>query len=136
MIMLSIGPFDQVIGIQDNTERAIVIRTGVSSSDLSGKTWKIISAGISHGHEHLSSGIKPNYMQLADSGDQFEETIDTNKEDTKSNIAHGSSNDNFKKTANEFGNRASRAVASSVARTAMQATVGRIPVAGKYVNVI
>lgn len=50
MNMISIGPLDQVVGIQDDQERCIVIRTGVSSSDLSGKTWKTVSAGICHDH--------------------------------------------------------------------------------------
>ena len=47
--MISIGPLDQVVAIQEDSkhDRSIVIRTGISSSDLSGKTWKIVSAAIS-----------------------------------------------------------------------------------------
>ena len=42
-------PLDQVVAIQEDSkhDRSIVIRTGISSSDLSGKTWKIVSAAIS-----------------------------------------------------------------------------------------
>ena len=46
MTMISVGPLEQVVAIQDDNNRSIVIRTGVSNSDLSGKTWKVISAGI------------------------------------------------------------------------------------------
>ena len=58
MHMLSVGPRDQVVGIlascegygtefPTNDERCLVLRTGVSSSDSSGKTWKRITAPVS-----------------------------------------------------------------------------------------
>jgi hypothetical protein len=43
LIMISIGPGDQVFGITEE-EHAIVFRTGVSHSDASGKTWKPVTA--------------------------------------------------------------------------------------------
>ena len=52
MVMLSVGPGDQVFGVSDGAPsvgggddgRAVVFRTGVSHSDLSGKTWRPLTA--------------------------------------------------------------------------------------------
>ena len=41
--MISMGPGDQVMGITDE-EHQVVFRTGVTPSDLSGKTWKPVTA--------------------------------------------------------------------------------------------
>ena len=138
MVMLSVGPLDQVIGILDDADRSIVIRTGVSSSDLSGKTWKVISAGISL-EQHQSFG-KPMTFLMTNQIEQDDEPIEKPKaavnvtEDSKSNIAQGSSNDNFKKTATDYskriGNKATQDAAAMATRMAVHATVGRIPVAG------
>jgi tectonin beta-propeller repeat-containing protein 1 len=56
MSMLSVGPLDQVVGIQEDRERSIVIRTGVSAVDLSGKTWKIITSPISQNQSNHFAG--------------------------------------------------------------------------------
>ena len=97
MVVLSVGPLDQVVGIQDDQERSIVIRTGVSTSDLSGKTWKIISAGISH---ETSDSFKhnPSAMRNLTANLRDEEPIQDAPDDTesKSNVTHGSSNAHFK----------------------------------------
>ncbi len=43
MVMLSVGPGDQILGITE-ADRSVVFRTGVSLSDLSGKTWRPVTA--------------------------------------------------------------------------------------------
>ena len=50
MHMVSVGPRDQVVGVSAES-RAVVVRTGVTPSDPSGKTWKAVTApgsGVSH----------------------------------------------------------------------------------------
>lgn len=130
--MISVGPFDQVIAIQDDHERSIVIRTGVSSSDLSGKTWKVISAGIT---DDSVDNLKPNLQVLKSrtSVDRDPEPAAKKDEEKKSKVAEGSSNSNFKKAADEIGERTAKEMAARIATGVVGATVGRIPVAGPIV---
>ena len=119
--MISVGPMDQVVGIQDDSDRAVVIRTGISPSDLSGKTWKVISAGKC---EQPSLNLLNSVVASAINRPPPEE------EQSKPQVTEGSSNANFKKAASNFGDRVAKNMAATVATGAVAATVGRIPIAG------
>ena len=43
--MVSVGGGDQVMGIEAGEERGLVLRTGVSHSDVSGRTWARVTSG-------------------------------------------------------------------------------------------
>ena len=43
--MVSVGGGDQVMGIEAGEERGLVLRTGVSHSDVSGRTWARVTGG-------------------------------------------------------------------------------------------
>ena len=120
--MISVGPMDQVVGIQDDSDRAVVIRTGISPSDLSGKTWKVISAGKC---EQPSLNLLNSVVASAINRPPPEE-----EEQSKPQVTEGSSNANFKKAASNFGDRVAKNMAATVATGAVAATVGRIPIAG------
>ena len=47
VVMLSVGGGDQVMGVgsSESDERSVVVRTGVSHSDTSGKSWRPVTAG-------------------------------------------------------------------------------------------
>ena len=126
MSMISVGPLDQVVGIQDDNDRAVVIRTGISPSDLSGKTWKVISAGKC---EQPSLNLVNSVVASAINRPLPE------KDSEQPQVTEGSSNANFKKAASNFGDRFAKNVAASVATGAEAATVGRIPIAGPIGNV-
>ena len=123
--MISVGPLDQVVGIQDDNDRPVVIRTGISPSDLSGKTWKVISAGKC---EQPSLNLLNSVVASAIIRPPPSEN------EPKSQVTEGSSNANFKKTASEFGDRVAKNMATSLATGAVAATVGRIPIAGPIVT--
>ena len=124
--MISVGPLDQVVGIQDDNDRAVVIRTGISPSDLSGKTWKIISAGKC---EQPSLNLLNSTVVSAISRPDPEKSPEP-----KPQVYQGSSNANFKKTASDFGDRVAKNMATTIATGAVAATVGRIPIAGPIVT--
>ena len=119
MSMISVGPLDQVVGIQDDNDRAVVIRTGISPSDLSGKTWKVISAGKC---EQPSLNLVNSVVASAINRPLPE------KDSERPQVTEGSSNANFKKAASNFGDRFAKNVAATVATGAVAATVGRIPI--------
>ncbi len=127
---ISVGPFDQVVAIQDDSERSVVIRTGVTTSDLTGKTWKVVNASISLEPAFATGAGSARFRanvaaQLLDR-DEKSPSPDPNKPQ----VSEGSSNSNFKKKGAEIGDRITKQVAASVAAGAVGATVGRIPVAG------
>ena len=43
--MVSVGAGDQVMGVEAGEERGLVTRTGVSHSDVSGRTWARVTGG-------------------------------------------------------------------------------------------
>ena len=43
--MVSVGGGDQVMGVEAGEERGLVTRTGVSHSDVSGRTWARVTGG-------------------------------------------------------------------------------------------
>ena len=138
MTMISLGPLDQVVAIQDDSERSIVIRTGVNSSDLSGKTWKIISAGFSNENETQLENLRPNLEVIKNMA-----TREMSEEPPKgasgssapeSKVTHGINNEAFKKTANKIGDKTAKEITARIATGAIGATVGRIPFAGPIVT--
>ena len=166
MHMLSIGGKDQVIGIlagvegfegdiSDNQDRSLVLRSDVSTSDPSGKTWKKITAPVlestlsepcirRRSRKTSQMSTKSNLSTSSDlSKDKFcevinrselekttEEAVVTNSTPSSISIEQGSSNDNFKKKASRAGDIVAHQVALNAATAVASATVGRIPIIG------
>ena len=123
---------DQVVAIQEDSkhDRSIVVRTGISASDLSGKTWKIVSAAICldfQGQENL----RPNLAAIPIANEEIENKPEDGGQKIPSNIAEGSSNFNFRQTATKIGDQTAKRMATTITYGAMRATVGRIPIAGQ-----
>ena len=117
---------------QDNSERSVVIRTGITSSDLSGKTWQTISAPLNFGQETYGN---PTYITSQHRIlPEFDDTSSASNRDdnSKSNVTEGSSNENFKSFGSRITNSAASSAAATATRMAVGATVGRIPVAGNF----
>ena len=116
MSMISIGPLDQVVAIQEDTKyaRSIVIRTGISASDLSGKTWKIVSAAISHDFQSQEN-LRPNLAVIPPHHREPIEPKIEEDEKKSSNITQGSSNMNFRQTATKIGDQTAKRVATTIA---------------------
>ena len=166
MHMISIGPRDQVMGILASREgietevsisenRNLVLRTDVSSSDASGKTWKRITAPVL---ESMSSDTPISKRIRTKSHVSTKSYASSNSERSRDNdyggirqpdiatntiqnveiepvqpirsIEHGSSNDNFKKKVNKAGDMVAKQVVLNAATAVAGATVGRIPVIG------
>ena len=129
MHMLSMGPRDQVIGILDEDRKTVVVRTGVTVSDPSGKTWKSLTV--------QGSGITPA-MSIPRSSRAASESVSSEPSSFVSvtepanlpSVEQGSSNANFKKKAAEFGNKAAKQIATNAAVAVAHATVGKIPIVG------
>ena len=118
---------------KDNSERSVVIRTGITSSDLSGKTWQTISAPLNFGQETYGN---PTYITSQHRIlPEFDDTSSASNRDdnSKSNVTEGSSNENFKSFGSRITNSAASSAAATATRMAVGATVGRIPVAGNFV---
>ena len=133
---ISVGPFDQVVAIQDDAERSIVIRTGVTNSDLTGKTWKVINAGISLEPAYATGAGSARFRaSIAAQYDSSNDTKDSaTKAEEKPDVEQGSSNENFRKKGAEFGDKFVKSFVPAVAASAARATVGRVPIAGQVIT--
>ena len=171
MHTLTIGVKDQVVGIlssglgfegliSDTQDRSLVLRTDVSPSDPSGKTWKTITAPILDGsasEQHIrrirkssqsstkssvsisSDAVRGKTYSLSQSP-KIITTVEENQaiENTKQSnvVEQGSSNDNFKKKASMAGDMVAQQVAINAATAVAGATLGRIPVIGGPLSMV
>ncbi|XP_059099157.1 tectonin beta-propeller repeat-containing protein-like isoform X1 [Tigriopus californicus] len=127
--MLSLGPGDQVMGITDDEDHQIVLRTGVNPSDLSGKTWKAISATPIRPRSQSQSSTASSNSSAAVYSDNFAK-IPEESPDIRPNVASGSSNTFFKQTASKIGESVTKDVIAQTAGIVAGRTLGRIPVLG------
>ena len=128
MSMISIGPMDQVVAIQEDSkhDRSIVVRTGISTSDLSGKTWKIVSAAICLDFQGQDN-MRPNLAAIPMANEDVENKPEEEDEQKNpSNITEGSSNFNFRQTATKIGDQTAKRMATTITYGAMRATVGTL----------
>lgn len=86
--MLSLGPGDQVLGITDDEDHHIVFRTGVNPSDLSGKTWKAISAAQIRPRSQSQSSTASSNSSAAVYSDNFAKIPEESPE-IRPNVASG-----------------------------------------------
>ena len=174
MHMLTIGVKDQVMGIIasrgetfdsemfDNEDRSLVLRTDVSTSDSSGKTWKQITAPVLQSIESETtirrrsrrtsqnstksnistssdlSKSKANHSTIKPSSITTikDGVAPVNTTTSTSSVAEGSSNDNFKKKASWAGDMVAHQVALNATTAVAGATIGRIPVIGGPLTMI
>ena len=171
MHILSIGVKDQVVGIvssglgcegmiSDTQDRSLVLRTDVSTSDPSGKTWKTITAPIldttsseqcirrsrktsqssTKSSVSISSDVARSKTHSMSQSPRFTKAMEENisTEPTKSNnlVEQGSSNDNFKKKASWAGDMVAQQVALNATTAVAGATIGRIPVIGGPLSMV
>ena len=167
MHMLSLGVKDQVMGIVsnrgeafesemfDNQDRSLVLRTDVSTSDPSGKTWKQITAPVlesiqselpirrsrrtsqnsTKSNISVSSDVsksKTNHSTVKPSSTRAmtDEVANVKSITPNNSVSEGSSNDNFKKKASWAGDMVAHQVALNATTAVAGATLGRIPVIG------
>eukprot|EP00095_Tigriopus_kingsejongensis_P005868 maker-scaffold38_size502422-snap-gene-2.18 protein:Tk05868 transcript:maker-scaffold38_size502422-snap-gene-2.18-mRNA-1 annotation:"tectonin beta-propeller repeat-containing protein" len=128
--MLSLGPGDQVFGINDDNEHQVVFRTGVTPSDLSGKTWKVISASPLRPRSQSQSSTTSSVSSNAVYSDNFAKISEVSPDGVGPGVALGSSNTFFKDTATKIGESVTKDVVAQTAGIVAGRTLGRIPVLG------
>ena len=171
MHTLTIGVKDQVVGIlssglgfegliSDQQDRSLVLRTDVSTSDPSGKTWKMITAPIlditsneqyirrsrktSQSSTKSSVSISSDVIRSKNHGLSQSPRIATTMEENESlekskpcdSVEQGSSNENFKKKASWAGDMMAQQVALNATTAVAGATLGRIPVIGGPLSMV
>jgi len=149
--MLSVGLEDQVFSVSTTSEltdsRLIQMRTGVSPSDISGKTWKTISAAASFQSQRFSRGrsVSESSKRLRLSSDSsgtpgsssYEQSETASINDSGPSSRTDTQDKQEKSRLQSIGENvlsaSGEAMLASAIGTVTRATVGRIPVVGPVV---
>ena len=128
--MLSVGYGDQLIAVGD-IDRPVLIRTGVSSSDLSGKTWRPVTVPFNGETSHFRRRLESD-RSCSSSYKEPVNIINAQTIDTES-MAPDSMRD-AKTTASEMGEKmlveTEKRMVGLAVGSVVNATIGRVPVAG------
>jgi len=137
--MLSVGFGDQLLAVGD-VDRPVLIRTGVSSSDLSGKTWRAITAPVNglntfapfrrrFESERSNAGSYKEQLSITSHQSKESESLLNNSE-----ISAPSSSGDGQSKASAFGERVlvetEKGLLGMAVGGVARATLGRVPIAG------
>uniref|UniRef100_A0A0K2T4H6 Tectonin betapropeller repeatcontaining proteinlike [Megachile rotundata] n=1 Tax=Lepeophtheirus salmonis TaxID=72036 RepID=A0A0K2T4H6_LEPSM len=126
--MLSLSPFDQVIGIRADEDRPIIFRTGIYKSDLCGKTWRPLAAEVTYEDEYPVLQNRGTQRVVAGSSNA---NFFSSKPCDEITAEPEQSNVDYKKKAFNIGNK----VAQKVVSTTASSILGRIPVVGPVISI-